>query len=70
MWNNTIGPLTNRPGRPGTWGYENTDGLGLVEYLNVSAPIPNPILTFKLKPNSCAPTSTWNLFSQSGQECT
>ncbi|KAE8446472.1 hypothetical protein EG329_011935 [Mollisiaceae sp. DMI_Dod_QoI] len=33
-WNKTIGPLTNRPGRPGTWGYENTDGLGLIEYFN------------------------------------
>ncbi|CZR66471.1 probable alpha-N-arabinofuranosidase A precursor [Phialocephala subalpina] len=33
-WNETIGPLTQRPGRPGTWGYGNTDGLGLVEYLN------------------------------------
>lgn len=30
-WNRTIGPLTDRPGRPGTWGYENTDGLGLIE---------------------------------------
>ncbi|CZR63639.1 probable alpha-N-arabinofuranosidase A precursor [Phialocephala subalpina] len=33
-WNETIGPLTSRPGRPGTWGYENTDGLGLIEYFN------------------------------------
>lgn len=32
-WNQTIGPLTDRPGRPGTWNYENTDGLGLVEYM-------------------------------------
>ncbi|KAL9093583.1 MAG: hypothetical protein Q9165_003978 [Trypethelium subeluteriae] len=32
-WNETIGPLKDRPGRPGTWGYENTDGLGLIEYL-------------------------------------
>ena len=32
-WNETIGPLVDRPGRPGTWGYENTDGLGLIEYL-------------------------------------
>ena len=32
-WNNTIGPLTDRPGRPGDWGYFNTDGLGLLEYL-------------------------------------
>lgn len=53
-WNETIGPLIDRPGRPGnhefllikpcrtiystnqgTWGYENTDGLGLVEYMEV-----------------------------------
>ncbi|GAB7342511.1 hypothetical protein MBLNU457_g0701t1 [Dothideomycetes sp. NU457] len=33
-WNQTIGPLKNRPGRPGTWGYENTDGLGLIEYMH------------------------------------
>lgn len=32
-WNETIGPLQDRPGRPGTWNYQNTDGLGLVEYL-------------------------------------
>ncbi|KAF8204203.1 glycoside hydrolase [Mycena galopus ATCC 62051] len=33
-WNETIGPLENRPGRVGDWGYPNTDGLGLMEYLN------------------------------------
>jgi alpha-L-arabinofuranosidase len=33
IWNETIGPLVDRPGRPGVWSYENTDGLGLVEYL-------------------------------------
>ncbi|GJJ10558.1 hypothetical protein Clacol_004785 [Clathrus columnatus] len=33
VWNNTIGPLTDRPGRLGDWGYVNTDGLGLLEYL-------------------------------------
>lgn len=32
-WNATIGNLRDRPGRPGTWNYENTDGLGLVEYM-------------------------------------
>ncbi|PVF96113.1 glycoside hydrolase [Serendipita vermifera] len=31
-WNETIGPLIDRPGRPGAWGYANTDGLGLLEY--------------------------------------
>ncbi|EIM91767.1 glycoside hydrolase [Stereum hirsutum FP-91666 SS1] len=33
-WNETIGPLENRPGRLGNWEYPNTDGLGLLEYLN------------------------------------
>ncbi|KAJ7508458.1 glycoside hydrolase [Mycena galericulata] len=33
-WNYTLGPLENRPGRVGDWGYPNTDGLGLLEYLN------------------------------------
>ncbi|EJD05374.1 glycoside hydrolase [Fomitiporia mediterranea MF3/22] len=34
IWNNTVGPLANRPGRLGDWGYINTDGLGLKEYLD------------------------------------
>ncbi|KAF8167586.1 glycoside hydrolase [Crassisporium funariophilum] len=33
-WNETIGPIETRPGRVGDWGYSNTDGLGLLEYLN------------------------------------
>ncbi|CAE6481323.1 unnamed protein product [Rhizoctonia solani] len=33
-WNETIGPIENRPGRFGDWSYPNTDGLGLMEYLN------------------------------------
>ena len=32
-WNETLGPLIDRPGRPGDWGYFNTQGLGLLEYL-------------------------------------
>ncbi|KAF2396417.1 glycoside hydrolase [Trichodelitschia bisporula] len=32
-WWKTIGPLTERPGRWANWGYYNTDGLGLLEYL-------------------------------------
>lgn len=39
LWNNTLGPLTDRPGRPGNWGYENTDGLGLIEYFNVGTSV-------------------------------
>lgn len=33
-WNNTIGPLVDRPGRYGDWNYWNTDGLGLHEYFD------------------------------------
>ena len=32
-WWETLGPLRDRPGRIGTWGYYNTEGLGLMEYL-------------------------------------
>ncbi|KAK0257074.1 hypothetical protein LTR91_001589 [Friedmanniomyces endolithicus] len=32
-WNETLGPLIDRPGRPGNWGYYTTQGLGLMEYL-------------------------------------
>ncbi|KAK0906750.1 hypothetical protein LTR91_015190 [Friedmanniomyces endolithicus] len=32
-WTQTVGPVVDRPGFPGTWGYENTDGLGLIEYM-------------------------------------
>ncbi|KAI0040453.1 glycoside hydrolase family 51 protein [Auriscalpium vulgare] len=33
QWNATVGPLTARPGRFGDWGYVNSDGLGILEYL-------------------------------------
>ncbi|KAI0711223.1 glycoside hydrolase [Earliella scabrosa] len=33
QWNATVGSLLDRPGRSGDWGYVNTDGLGLLEYL-------------------------------------
>ncbi|KAJ6461979.1 alfa-L-arabinofuranosidase precursor [Mycena vulgaris] len=34
QWNATVGPLLTRPGRVGDWGYVNSDGLGLMDYLN------------------------------------
>ncbi|GAC96120.1 glycoside hydrolase [Pseudozyma hubeiensis SY62] len=34
QWNNTIGPLIDRPGRLGNWAGWNTDGLGVVEMYN------------------------------------
>jgi alpha-N-arabinofuranosidase len=35
-WKETIGPLTDRPGYPNVWGYPQTNGLGLMEYLELS----------------------------------
>ncbi|KAJ5613448.1 hypothetical protein N7510_006642 [Penicillium lagena] len=35
-WNETIGSLTDRPGRPGTWGDINTDGFGLLEMMQMA----------------------------------
>ncbi|RDL30791.1 Uncharacterized protein BP5553_10136 [Venustampulla echinocandica] len=32
-WEKTLGDLTERPGRTGDWGYYNTDGIGIIEYL-------------------------------------
>ncbi|KAI1099703.1 glycoside hydrolase family 51 protein [Jackrogersella minutella] len=32
-WKNSIGPLKDRPGFTGVWGYQQTNGLGLLEYL-------------------------------------
>lgn len=32
-WKDTLGPLKDRKSLPNTWGYEMTNGLGLMEYL-------------------------------------
>ncbi|KAI1396540.1 glycoside hydrolase family 51 protein [Hypoxylon fuscum] len=32
-WKDTLGPLKDRPGFSGVWGYQQTNGLGLMEYL-------------------------------------
>ena len=33
-WKTTLGPLENRPGHKGSWGYRASDGMGLLEFLN------------------------------------
>jgi alpha-L-arabinofuranosidase len=33
QWKQTIGPIEQRLGHPGTWGYRSDDGLGLLEFL-------------------------------------
>lgn len=35
-WKTTIGPLKDRKSLPNTWGYEMTNGLGLMEYLELA----------------------------------
>lgn len=32
-WESTLGPLEQRPGHQGTWGYRVSDGMGLLEFL-------------------------------------
>ena len=32
-WKTTLGPIENRPGHTGSWGYRPTDGMGLYEFL-------------------------------------
>lgn len=32
-WKKTLGPLAERPGHPGPWGYRSSDGMGLLEFL-------------------------------------
>jgi len=32
-WKQTLGPLENRPGHKGSWGYRPSDGMGLLEFL-------------------------------------
>jgi len=32
-WKKTLGPLADRPGHTGPWGYRSSDGLGLYEFL-------------------------------------
>ncbi len=33
QWKKTIGPIAQRPGHNGTWGYRSSDGMGLLELL-------------------------------------
>ena len=32
-WKTTLGPIANRPGHNGSWGYRASDGMGLLEFL-------------------------------------
>ena len=36
QWNATVGPLVDRPGRVGDWGYVNTECVNSCEVQNVA----------------------------------
>ncbi|KAI1249214.1 hypothetical protein MGN70_008825 [Eutypa lata] len=38
-WKDSLGPLKDRPGFSGVWGYQQTHGLGLLEYLEFAEDI-------------------------------
>lgn len=52
-WKNTLGPLKNRPGFTGAWGYQQTNGLGLVEYLEFAEDIGMEIGEFEFVRFQC-----------------
>jgi alpha-N-arabinofuranosidase len=44
-WKKTLGPIWERPGHQGPWGYRSSDGLGLLEFLEWSEDIgADPVL--------------------------
>ena len=44
-WKTTIGPLVDRPTHPSPWGYQSSDGLGLLEFLEWCEDLDmNPVL--------------------------
>lgn len=47
-WKASLGPLRNRRGHQNTWGYQMTNGLGLMEYLELAEDMDMEIST-------CAP---------------
>lgn len=36
VWEETIGPIEQRPGHPGLWGYYASNGIGMLEYLELA----------------------------------
>ena len=52
-WKNTIGPLKNRPGFPNTWGYQNTFGFGLIEYLEFAEDLGAEMSTLPTARRTC-----------------
>jgi alpha-L-arabinofuranosidase len=69
QWKTTIGPIENRPGHDNSaWGYWSTDGMGLLEYLEMAEEVgAQPILAvnagYALN-GTVAPTADWPAYVQ------
>lgn len=50
-WKDTLGPLKDRKSLPNTWGYEMTNGLGLMEYLLLAEDMNMEMSTFSYPTN-------------------
>lgn len=70
QWQNTIGPIENRPGHDNSaWGYWSTDGMGLLEYLEMAEEVGAPPMLavdagYALN-GTVAPTSDWPAYVRS-----
>jgi len=65
-WKNTLGPLEDRPGHRGPWGYYSSDGFGLLEFLEWCEDLHmEPVLAVFAGSRSMAiiltPVRFWNL---------
>jgi alpha-L-arabinofuranosidase len=47
-WNETVGDLKDRYSRPSAWTYEESNGIGLIEYMNWC-------VDMGLEPSECIP---------------
>lgn len=50
-WKDTLGPLRDRPGFQGVWSYQQTHGLGLMEYLEWAEDMDLQIGILRTPPN-------------------
>lgn len=57
-WKDTLGPLKERPGFQGVWGYQQTHGLGIMEYLEWSEDMELEVGMETLAPRRTMATNT------------
>lgn len=72
-WKKTLGPISERPGHKGPWGYRSTDGMGLLEFLEWCEDLgAEPVLAvyagYSLKQERVAPGSALEPYIQDALE--